>query len=199
MFGGTVLVPVLTGFSPSTALFFSGVGTLIFLAMNNFNVPSYLGSSFAFNAPALSSSSKRAAQCGTVVCGLLLVLVGLFVEKFGHRWIHSAMPPIVTGTVIVVIAVNLAPAAWSEFEQEPLAGVVTAATIIVMTASEHGMSARLSIAIGVAIGTIFAAVFGAVNLQPGGCLVDRLSAASVARGVHTIHGADGAGSRCSCR
>ena len=88
MFGATFLVPLITGFPPTTTLFFSGVGTLIFLALTKNKVPSYLGSSFAFLAPiaaAKSGGGMSAALGGVVVTGLLLVAVGLIVRQAGDR------------------------------------------------------------------------------------------------------------------
>src|SRR3712207_6490965 len=78
MFGATFLVPVLTGFPPTTTLFFSGVGTLGFLLLTRNRLPSYLGSSFAFIAPITAASASGgigSALAGIVVVGLLLALV----------------------------------------------------------------------------------------------------------------------------
>ena len=96
MFGATFLVPVLTGFPPSTTIFFSGIGTLLFLLLTRNRLPSYLGSSFAFIAPVLAAKSDGGipeALGGIVAAGVLLALVGLLVQAVGSsRVIPSSMP-----------------------------------------------------------------------------------------------------------
>jgi NCS2 family nucleobase:cation symporter-2 len=106
MFGATFLVPIITGFPPTTTLFFSGVGTLIFLALTQNKVPSYLGSSFAFLAPiaaAKTNGGMGAALGGVVVTGVILAVVGLIVKQAGIGWINWMLPPVVTGTIVMVI------------------------------------------------------------------------------------------------
>jgi xanthine/uracil permease len=100
MFGATFLVPIITGFPPSTTLFFSGIGTLLFLALTHNRVPSYLGSSFAFLAPisaAMTNGGMAVALGGVVVTGVLLALVGIVVKAIGIGWINWLLPPLVTG------------------------------------------------------------------------------------------------------
>ena len=112
MFGATFLVPIITGFPPSTTLFFSGVGTLIFLALTKNKVPSYLGSSFAFLAPiaaAQASGGIAVALGGVVATGVLLAIVGLIVNAVGIGWINWLLPPLVTGSIVMIIGLNLAP------------------------------------------------------------------------------------------
>ena len=111
MFGATFLVPIITGFPPTTTLFFSGVGTLLFLALTQNKVPSYLGSSFAFLAPiaaAKANGGMAVALGGVVVTGLILAAVGLIVRQAGIGWINWLLPPVVTGTIVMVIGLNLA-------------------------------------------------------------------------------------------
>lgn len=116
MFGATVLAPVLMGFNPQTAVFFSGVGTLIFIAITRFKVPSYLGSSFAFIGPVLAVTAGRpegipAALCGIAGAALLYALAGAYTMKKGSGWIDRLMPPVVTGSVVALIGLNLAGSA----------------------------------------------------------------------------------------
>ncbi len=113
MFGATVLAPILMGFSPQVALFFSGIGTLIFLTLTKFKVPSYLGSSFAFIGPVLAVTGGDAsripeASFGIAGAAVLYGLAGLATLRFGSRWIDRLMPPIVTGSVVALIGLNLA-------------------------------------------------------------------------------------------
>ena len=113
MFGATFLVPLITGFPPTTTLFFSAISTMIFLMITRNKVPSYLGSSFAFISPviAASSGSMGAALFGIVCTGVLLAIVGLIVMAVGSGWINRLMPPVVTGVIVALIGFNLAPVA----------------------------------------------------------------------------------------
>lgn len=114
MFGATFLVPIITGMPPATTLFFSGIGTLLFLVITQGKVPSYLGSSFAFIAPIMASQQQfgiPGALGGVVLAGAGLAVIGAVVQKFGAGWINRLMPPIVTGAIVALIGLNLAPAA----------------------------------------------------------------------------------------
>ena len=108
MFGATFLVPIITGMPPATTLFFSGIGTLLFLVITQGRVPSYLGSSFAFIAPIMASQQQfgvPGALGGVVLAGATLAVVGAVVQKFGAGWINRVMPPIVTGAIVALNAV----------------------------------------------------------------------------------------------
>lgn len=167
MFGATLLVPTLTGFPVNTTLLFSGLGTLIFLLMTRNRLPSYLGSSFAFIAPLTASQAEGpGAQTGAVFCaGLALIVVGVVVKLAGREAIDLVMPPAVTGAIVALIGLNLAPAATGNFQEQPLVATVTMIVIVVATIGGRGMVARLGILIGVIVGWIFAAVTN--NLAEG--------------------------------
>ena len=120
MFGATVLAPLLMGFDPNVAILFSGVGTLIFFVLVGGRVPSYLGSSFAFIAVVIAATGYTGsgpnanlgvALTGIIAAGLLYVVIGAVVMIAGYRWIDVLMPPVVTGSVVAVIGLNLAPIA----------------------------------------------------------------------------------------
>ncbi|MEQ6901337.1 solute carrier family 23 protein [Nocardioides sp. YIM 152588] len=163
MFGATFLVPVLTGFPPSTTLFFSGVGTMLFLTLNRNRVPSYLGSSFAFIAPILAATASDgmgSALFGIMVTGLLLAAVGLVVNVTGSGWIDTLMPPVVTGAIVALIGFNLGGAATTNFSAAPWIATLTLATICVIAAAFRGMLARLSILVGVVVGYVATALAG---------------------------------------
>ncbi|MET4783518.1 solute carrier family 23 protein [Glaciihabitans sp. UYNi722] len=171
MFGATFLVPLLTGFSPSTTLLFSGIGTLLFLLITRNRLPSYLGSSFAFIAPitaAVASDGKSVALGGVLVVGALLAIVGIAVHLAGTRWINLAMPPIVAGTVVALIGFNLAPAAKGNFEKSPLVAIITLLAVILVSVLFKGMIGRLSIVIGVVVGYIAAVLMGQVDFSKVG-------------------------------
>ncbi len=168
MFGATFLVPVLTGFPPSTTLFFSGVGTCLFLLITRNRLPSYLGSSFAFIAPitALTPAHGRAGVLvGIIAVGLLLLLVGVVVQWAGTRWLELAMPPVVAGAIVALIGFNLASAARNNFVQQPVIAVVTLAAVIGSAVFFRGLLGRLSIFVGVVIGYLVAVLAGQVDFS----------------------------------
>ncbi len=155
MFGATFLVPLITGMPPATTLFFSGIGTLLFLALTRGRVPSYLGSSFAFIAPIMASQQQygvSGALGGVVIAGVSLAVLGLIVQKFGSSWINRLMPAPVTGTIVALIGLNLAPSARSNFERSPITALVTLLTIILVSVLFRGILGRLAILVGVIVG-----------------------------------------------
>ena len=166
MFGATVLVPLLTGFPPATTILFSGVGTLIFLLLVGNRVPSYLGSSFAFIAPVLAAKATGgmpSALGGIVAAGVVLFIVGLLVDRFGSRLIELLMPAPVTGAIVMLIGLNLAPVAKDNFWKEPGVAAVTLAAILLVGTAVRGFLGKLSIFLGVVIGYLFAAAAGGVD------------------------------------
>ncbi|MFI7428848.1 uracil-xanthine permease family protein [Micromonospora sp. NPDC049836] len=172
MFGATFTVPLITGFPPATTLFFSGLGTLLFLLITGNRLPSYLGSSFAFIAPVLAAKTGGgigAALGGIVVAGAALALVGVLVQLAGARWIDALMPPVVTGAIVALIGLNLAPVAWdgggsgTGVKAQPLIAVVTLVAILTATVIFRGFLARLSILLGVVVGWVLAAVLGQLD------------------------------------
>jgi len=127
MFGATFLVPIITGFPPTTTLLFSGIGTLLFLIITQNKVPSYLGSSFAFLAPI------------------------------------AAAQTVVTGTIVMVIGLNLAGAAKNNFVAGPMVAIITLASIGVVSAVSRGFLNRISIFVGLIIGYVVALAMGDVK------------------------------------
>ena len=112
MFGATVLVPILAGFDPSVALFTGGIGTLIYILVTGGQVPAYLGSSFAVIA-GLSLINRgwgdpHAAMVGALALGLVYVAVALVVGATGTGWLDRLFPPVVIGSVVIVIGLGLA-------------------------------------------------------------------------------------------
>ena len=162
MFGATLLVPTLTGFPVNTTLLFSGIGTILFLLITRNHLPSYLGSSFAFIAPLTASQQYGiAAQAGSIlVTGLVLVSVGFVVKAAGRRVLDAVMPPAVTGAIVALIGLNLAPNAAENFASQPLVAGITLLVILLATVAGRGMVSRLSILIGVVVGWVFAALTG---------------------------------------
>ena len=166
MFGATFLVPILTGLPPATTLFFSAIGTALFLLITRNRLPSYLGSSFAFIAPILAATASEgieAALGGVVVAGALLAVVGFVVHKAGYRWIEIVMPPVVTGTIVALIGLNLAPVAWQNFEVAPITALATLLAIILISVLFRGILGRLAILVGVLVGYVVAMIRGEVD------------------------------------
>jgi uracil-xanthine permease len=166
MFGSTALVPILTGFPVSTTLLFSGIGTLLFCLITGNRVPSYTGSSFAFIAPVIAAKADGGipAALGGILCaGVALFVVGLIIDRTGHRVIEVLMPPVVTGAIVALIGLNLAPVARDEFSQQAGIALFTLAAILLATVALRGLAAQLSVFIGVAAGYVFAALLGKVD------------------------------------
>ncbi|MCB2174390.1 MAG: NCS2 family nucleobase:cation symporter [Actinomycetales bacterium] len=166
MFGATFIVPVITGFPPATTLFFSAVGTATFLLITRNRLPSYLGSSFAFLAPiaaAKASGGPAVALGGVLVAGVLLALIGLLVMRVGVHWIEVVMPPVVTGAIVALIGLNLAPVAWSSFQAAPITAIITLLTIIGVTVFFRGILGRLAILVGVIVGYLVAVLRSEVD------------------------------------
>lgn len=116
MFGATVLVPIITGLDINIALFASGVGTILFHIITRFKVPVYLGSSFAFIPAIIAISTAEggslAKACGgIVIAGLLYVVVAIIFKFISFEAIHAILPPHVTGPMIILIGLILAPVA----------------------------------------------------------------------------------------
>lgn len=168
MFGATFLVPLITGFPPSTTLLFSGIGTILFLIITAGRVPSYLGSSFAFIAPvtaAMGSYGMGGALGGILATGALLVLIGVVVHFAGARWIQVLMPPVVTGAIVALIGLNLAPAAWGNVQGAPITATVTIVSMLVAGVLFRGLLGRLSILLGVVVGYFVALFRGEVDFS----------------------------------
>lgn len=110
MFGASVLVPFLFGISPAIVLFMNGVGTLIFILVTKGKSPAYLGSSFAFLAPAgivISEMGYPYALGGFVAVGFLGCVLALIIYKFGSGWIDIVLPPAAMGPVVALIGLEL--------------------------------------------------------------------------------------------
>jgi NCS2 family nucleobase:cation symporter-2 len=169
MFGATFLVPIITGFPPTTTLFFSGIGTLLFLVITGNKVPSYLGSSFAFLGPiaaAMGAQKNMAAALGGIVfTGVVLALVGLAVRAAGTGWINWLIPPVVSGTIVMVIGFNLAGAAKGNFTADPLIAIITLASIGFIGAFSRGFLSRISIFLGLVVGYVVSLAMGDVKTE----------------------------------
>ena len=114
MFGATVLVPFIFGINPAIVLFMNGVGTLLFIAVTKGKAPAYLGSSFAFLAPAgivINQMGYEYALGGFVAVGFCGCIVAFIIYKFGSDWIDVVLPPAAMGPVVALIGLELAGSA----------------------------------------------------------------------------------------
>jgi putative pyrimidine permease RutG len=160
MFGSTVLAPLLMGFNPNVAILFSGIGTLIFFVVVGARVPSYLGSSFAFIAVVIAATGYAGsgpnanlgvALSGIIASGVVYLAIGLVVMAIGYRWIDRLMPPVVTGSVVAVIGLNLAPIAVKGISAAALDTWIGLATILLVgliAVRAPGLARRLPILLG---------------------------------------------------
>lgn len=170
MFGATVLAPILMGFDPNVAILMSGVGTLIFFLVTGGRVPSYLGSSFAFIGVVIAASGYAGqgpnanigvALGGIIACGAVYFLIGLLVQAIGTGWIERFMPPVVTGSVVAVIGLNLAgvpiknmaPTGFDTWMQ-----AVTFVCVALVAVFTSGMLQRLLILAGLVAASVVYAV-----------------------------------------
>ena len=170
MFGATVLAPILMGFDPNLAILMSGIGTLIFFFVVGGQVPSYLGSSFAFIGVVIAASGYAGggananlgvALGGIIACGVVVALIGLLVTAIGTGWIETLMPPVVTGAVVAVIGLNLAGVpiknmAPTDFDKWMQA--VTFLCVGLVAVRTSGMLQRLLILIGLILASLIYAV-----------------------------------------
>ncbi|MGE5629250.1 MAG: uracil permease [Solirubrobacterales bacterium] len=118
MVGATILVPIITGMSPSIALFCSGVGTLLYILCTKAKLPAYIGSSFAFIVPMTVASANygpNAMLSGVMAAGLVYIIVAIIISFCGIEWLNKLLPPVVVGSIVIVIGLSLATTAinWS--------------------------------------------------------------------------------------
>ena len=184
MFGSTVLGPLLMGFDANTAIFFSGVATLIFYGFLRNKIPSYLGSSFSFIAAVNVATGYTAiasgpnpniatALGGIIIAGLIYFLLGLIVHFKGTRWLEVLMPPVVTGAIVAIIGINLAPFAVRQISTSPtdtIFGLVTLFLVLCSAVLLRGFPARIPILIGG--GLAYVAYYLACNVFGIGSPID---------------------------
>ncbi|GGU69007.1 nitrate reductase [Streptomyces albospinus] len=204
MFGASFVAPVLMGLDPNLAIMMSGVATVIFLLATRGRVPSYLGCSLSFVGVAAvirAQGGTSATVTGAVlVVGVVLFLIGLAVQRFGARIIHAAMPPVVTGAVVMLIGFNLAPVTASTYwPQDQWVALLTMLATGLAVVCLRGFWSRIAIFLGLvfgyAISWIFDRAFGMIHSVNGaGKVVDhwRLDFSAVGKadwiGLPSFHG-----------
>lgn len=182
-FGALVLMPLITGLNPSVALFTAGVGTLLFQLITKRSVPVFLASSFVFIAPISYSVETwgMADTMGALFCaGVVYMLLALLVAWRGPGFLHRLMPPVVTGPIIMVIGLGLAPIAVNmamgktgdgSAELFPYTDAVIVSmsallvTLLVSTLGK-GIFRLVPILAGVTVGCLLAGWFGMIDMTP---------------------------------
>ncbi|MDD7201862.1 MAG: solute carrier family 23 protein [Sphaerochaetaceae bacterium] len=185
MFGATILVPILTGMDINTALFTAGTGTLIYILCTGAKVPVFLGSSFAFIPALITISSAYGlpyAMGGAVFSGITYLVVAAIIRKTGTGWLNKALPPVVIGSVIVVIGMSLAPSALnmamypnSDASQGYSlvlfsVAMVTLAVTVIVNIYGKGFISVIPVLFGLAAGYLFTLIMG--NFFPAYHLID---------------------------
>lgn len=169
LFASTVLVPILTGLDVGVALIMSGIGTLIFHYITKGKVPAYLGSSFSFIAPVILAGELYGldyARGGIIVAGLIYLLFAWLIHVFGVERIIKFFPPIVTGPIIIVISMTLAPNAIGMASEDWLVSMVTLAVIISVSIYGKGFLKIVPVIIGLVAGYLLSAVLGRIDYTP---------------------------------
>ncbi len=168
-FGATVLVPLLVGLDPSTALFSAGVGTLIFHLVTKGKVPIFLGSSFAFIAPIISATELyglSGALFGCLGVSAVYLVMSLLIRLFGLRFISRLFPPVVIGPIIMLIGLSLSGSAVKMAQSNWLLAVISLSTAIIVTLYARGIARLIPIFLGIIVGYIADLLFFEVDLAP---------------------------------
>lgn len=176
MFPATVLVALLTGFHVSTTIFASGVATLGFIFITKGRIPLYYGSSFSYIAAIVAITGVKAgniapdaliseAQCGIIASGLISIIAGLIINRFGREKIEKVLPPTITGSVAIVIGIALAGTAMSEAATNWYAGGITLIATIIFSVYLRGTLGQLPILFGVLVGYGISCCLGIVDFS----------------------------------
>ncbi|AXH98641.1 uracil permease [Sporosarcina sp. PTS2304] len=180
MFGATILVPQLVGLSPAIALLTSGIATIVFILVTRFQVPAYLGSSFAFIIPiqiATQTGGIGSAMIGSMFVALVYAIISLIIWKTGYAWIMKILPPIVVGPVIMVIGLAIAPTAISMASTITVDGqsvysglhfsaaIVTLASAVFCLMFFKGIISLMPVLIGIIVGYGYSAFIGILDFS----------------------------------
>jgi uracil permease len=179
-FGALVLVPILVGFDPNVALFTAGVGTLIFQLVTGGKVPVFLASSFAFIAPiqlGVAEYGLAETLSGLMAAGVLYLVLSLLIAVRGPDFIVRLLPPIVTGPIIMVIGLALAPVAVGMVStvqegspysatQALIVGLISLLATMLTALFARGWFRLVPILAGIAVGYVLALILGMVDFSP---------------------------------
>lgn len=167
-FGATVLVPLLVGLDPSTALFTAGVGTLIFHLVTKGMVPIFLGSSFAFIAPIIKATElygMAGTLSGLVAVGFVYFFMSALIKWQGVKVIEYLFPPVVIGPVIMLIGLSLAGVGVDMAKEDWLLALIALVTAIVVSMFAKGLLQLIPIFSGIIVGYLAAMLLGRVDFS----------------------------------
>lgn len=187
MFPATVTVALLTGFHVNTAIFASGLATFVFLFVTRGKLPLYFGSSFSYIAAVLgitgaqfgqtaSDSLISEAQFGIIFSGLVSLVAGIIVNRFGIKTIEKVLPPSVTGSIALVIGISLAGTAITQaagYNAETglsannawIVAIVTLLATILFSVYLKGIWGQLPIMLGILVGYGLSCILGMVEFD----------------------------------
>lgn len=176
MFGASVLVPFIFGINPAVVLLMNGIGTLLFIFITKGKAPAYLGSSFAFLAPAgivISKWGYNYALGGFVVVGLAGCILALIIYKFGSNWIDIVLPPAAMGPVVALIGLELAGTAASNAGlrdevidmKNVIVFLVTLMTAVLGSVLFRKFLSVIPILVAIIVGYVAALLCGIVNFN----------------------------------
>ena len=198
MFGATVLAPLLMGFDPNLAILMSGICTVMFFIITGGRMPSYLGSSFAFIGPVIAvtayagaglNSNLEIALGGIMACGIIYAVIGLLVIQTGTGWIERLMPPVVTGAIVMIIGLNLAPVTIQGISTNQFDAWMATLTVLLISSVAvftSGMLRRLLLLVGLVLSYVI--YYLVTNIWGMGTPIDFSSVAAASWfGLPTIH------------
>ncbi len=179
-FGALVLVPLLTGLNPNVALFTAGLGTLIFQIITKGKVPIFLASSFAFIAPiqyGVKTWGIPGTLCGLAAAGVVYILFSFIIKFQGAKILHKILPPVVTGPVIMVIGLVLAPVAVGMANgtlgdgrivgnNALILSIITLAATVIASIFGKGFLKLVPILVGIIVGYVVALFMGLIDFSP---------------------------------
>ena len=178
MFGATVLVPLITGLDVSVTLLFAGIGTLLFHFISKWNIPAFLGSSFAFLGGYASVKEIGMGQgmtetlaldyaCLGVACaGLIYFIMAALIKFFGIEKIMRYFPPVVTGPIVIAIGLILSGSAIANCQTNWLLAIIAIVTVITASVWGRGIVKIVPILLGVIVSYLIAALMGEVDFTP---------------------------------
>lgn len=168
-FGATVLVPLLVGLEPATALMTAGLGTFIFHFITKGKVPIFLGSSFAFIAPIISASKQwgmPGTLAGLLGVSLVYFVMSALVKWQGKRLLDKLFPPVVIGPVIILIGLSLSSSAVDMAKSNWLLAFISLITAILVLTMGLGLLKLVPVVCGISAGYIAACCLGEVDFRP---------------------------------
>ena len=167
-FGATVLVPLLIGIDPATALFTAGLGTFIFHFVTKGKVPIFLGSSFAFIAPIIAATKQwglPGTLAGLTAVSLVYFVMSALVKWQGKRCLDRIFPPVVIGPVIILIGLSLSGSAVNMAKTDWMLAFVALITAIGVLTFSRGMLKLVPIILGILVGYVVAVAMNKVDFS----------------------------------